>query len=232
MTEVKNDTEPFLLQWSVIRARGPEAETYLQGQLSQDLTNLADEGAWALVLQPDSAVLATCFVTTSDDGFDLVVPRELADVVATRLKRFLMRTKCTLEVSEVTEGPFVTLEDQIEANWPGVAEFAGSLTPHSFGRHFVATSISFQKGCFTGQELVGRLDARGSSVPWRFVRVSGPSRERIDEVLKSKGPAGPQGLTSAIERAGVVEGLGIAHRTLFAALSDESAVDVTIAEID
>jgi len=35
--------------------------------------------------------------------------------------------------------------------------------------------VSFTKGCFTGQELVGRLDARGSSVPWRMVRASGPS---------------------------------------------------------
>jgi folate-binding protein YgfZ len=232
MTEVKNDADTSTLQWSIIRARGLEAETYLQGQLSQDLSTLGESGAWALVLQPDSVVLATCYVTPVDDGFDLVVARELVDVVTTRLKRFLMRTKCTLEVVEANEGPYATLEEQIRANWPGVAELTATLTPHSFGRHFVATTISFQKGCFTGQELVGRLDARGSSVPWRFVRVSGATREAIDEVLKSKGPAGPQGLTSAIERGGIIEGIGIAHRTLFGALNEESASNVTIVEID
>jgi folate-binding protein YgfZ len=35
----------------------------------------------------------------------------------------------------------------------------------------VDRTVSFTKGCFTGQELVARLDARGSNVPWRLSGV-------------------------------------------------------------
>jgi len=232
MGETTNDQLTEVLQWSAIRARGLESEAFLQGQLSQDLTNLDESGSWALLLAPDSVVITSCFVTPREDGFDVTVPRALADEATKRLKRFLLRTKCTLDVADSEEGPFTTLDERIRSAWPGESEFARSLTPHSFGRTFVNSTISFTKGCFTGQELVGRLDARGSSVPWRFVRVRAPSRERADEVLKSKGPDGPQGVTSAIMKDGRCEGLGIAHRTLLSAPLSGGDDDVKIKEID
>ena len=33
--------------------------------------------------------------------------------------------------------------------------------------------MSFTKGCYTGQELVARIDARGANVPRRLVGVVG-----------------------------------------------------------
>jgi len=216
------------LTWSVIEARGEEALTFLQGQLSQDLGALGDEGAWSLVLAPDSVVIAVCHVRSREDGFDLVVAREDADATLARLRRFLLRTKCTLERRDINDGPFATVADQIKASWPGAREVARALTPHTFGRRFVDETVSFTKGCFTGQELVGRLDARGSSVPWRLVRVEGPSEDAINEHLHSKGPEGPQGITSAAELDGRIIGLGVAHRTL---LSEQSPPAVTVEEV-
>lgn len=222
------DDETALLRWSVIEARGSDARSFLQCQLSQDLESLGPEGAWTLVLAPDSVVLAVGHVLSRDDGLDLVVPRELGDVAFARLRRFLLRSKCTLELRDVDEGPFASPREQIEANWPGPREIERNLTPHSFGRAFVDATVSFTKGCFTGQELVGRLDARGSSVPWRVVRVEGPSESEIDDFLRSKGPDGPQGLTSAIGHDDRVIGLGVAHRTL---LSSEPPTGVIVAEL-
>jgi folate-binding protein YgfZ len=216
------------LTWSVIEARGDEAKPFLQGQLSQDLDAVGPDGAWSLVLAPDSVVMAICFVRLNDDGVDLVVARELAERTLARLRRFLLRTKCTLEMHDADRGPFATVAEQIDASWPGAKEVERSLTPHTFGRHFVNETVSFQKGCFTGQELVGRLDARGSSVPWRLVRLEGPSEAVVDEYLKSKGPEGPQGVTSALEREGRVVGLGVAHRTL---LASESPGGVVVEEV-
>ena len=216
------------LAWSVIEARGEETLTFLQGQLSQDLSAIGDAGAWSLVLAPDSVVIAVCFVQLREGGFDLVVAREDAEATLARLRRFLLRTKCSLEIREVDAGPFATVADQINASWPGAKEVARALTPHTFGRRLVDETISFTKGCFTGQELVGRLDARGSSVPWRLVRVEGPSEEAINEYLRSKGPDGPQGVTSAVERDGRIFGLGVAHRTL---LAEESPNSVAVQEV-
>ncbi|MGA2123789.1 MAG: hypothetical protein ABSG58_05105, partial [Acidimicrobiales bacterium] len=145
------DDETALLRWSVIEARGSDARSFLQGQLSQDLESLGPEGAWTLVLAPDSVVLAVGHVLSRDDGLDLVVPRELGDVALARLRRFLLRSKCTLELRDVDEGPFASPREQIEANWPGPREIERNLTPHSFGRAFVDATVSFTKGCFTGQ---------------------------------------------------------------------------------
>jgi folate-binding Fe-S cluster repair protein YgfZ len=40
----------------------------------------------------------------------------------------------------------------------------------------VERTVSFTKGCYTGQELVARLDARGSNVPRRLVGVIAAAR--------------------------------------------------------
>ncbi len=225
-SDIEHDTK---LSWSTIKVRGDEAESFLQGQLSQDVATIGEQGAWALLLAPDSAVIAACYVRAHGGGYDVEVPRALVEAALTRLRRFLLRTRATLEVEPSDGGPFATLDEQIDASWPGVAEFAAGLAPHTFGRTFVEATVSFDKGCFTGQELVARLDARGASVPWRLVRVAGPDRETIDELLKSKGPEGPQGVTSWIVRDGRVVGLGIAHRTLM--VSDLSGSEVSVAEV-
>lgn len=220
------------LSWSSLHARGDDAVSFLQGQLSQDVADLEVE-RWSLVLAPDSVVVAPCVVRGANGGVDLVVQDELVDDVLRRLRRFLLRARCTLESVPGARGPFDTDDDRIDAAWPGVGEVAAGLTPHSFGRTFVAATVSFDKGCFTGQELVGRLDARGASVPWRLVRVRAPDRQSADEVLRSAGPPGPSGVTSVrrVGRGGVFEGLGVAHRTLLAGPKRLERDDVWVDEV-
>ena len=219
------------LHWSNIAATGPDATTFLQGQLSQDLASVTPSGVWSLLLAPDGIVITSILISSSPNGYDLTTSRELADVALVRLRRFLLRTACTLELSDVEHGPYETLADQIDAGRPGPTEFARALTPQCFGSSFVASSVSFSKGCFTGQELVGRLDARGSSVPWRMVRATGPNEARINDVLTSKGPAGTSGLTTWVRRGQNVTGLGLAHRSLFASEELRLAPDVLVEEI-
>jgi folate-binding Fe-S cluster repair protein YgfZ len=219
------------LLWSGIVATGPDAESFLQGQLSQDVAAIDARGVSSLLLAPDGIVLTSIHVTPMLDGFVLVVPRSLGEVALTRLRRFLLRTKCTLELADVAQGPYATTEEQIAAGRPGAAEFALGLTPQCFGASFVAETVSFTKGCFTGQELVGRLDARGSSVPWRMVRATGPSVERVDEVLRSKGPAATSGVTTSTRDGAPVVALGFAHRSLFGSEELTRADDVSVEEI-
>ena len=204
---------PF--DWSRILARGSDAQSFLQGQLSQDLSDVG-AGVWSLILTPTSEVISSVKVLRDNDGYVLYVARDLAEVVMARLKRFLLRTDCQLSIEASEEGPIGTVGDQVRGGIAGPNEFARHLTPQCFGAHFVASTVSFTKGCFTGQELVGRLDARGAVVPWRLVRSSGPSIERLDEALGSKGPEGPQGVTTAITHEGGVLALGFVHRSALA----------------
>jgi folate-binding protein YgfZ len=228
MTDTEVDST---LRWLSIVASGPDATSFLQGQLSQDMAMVSASGVWSLMLAPDGIVVTSVHVSSSPNGYNLAVSRELGDVALTRLRRFLLRTACTLELIELDQGPYDTVRDQIDAGRPGPAEFARGLTPQCFGGDFVAATVSFTKGCFTGQELVGRLDARGSSVPWRMVRVTGPNEARVNEVLTSKGPAGPSGLTTSTLSGESVIGLGFAHRSLFASEELRLATDVGVEEI-
>jgi folate-binding Fe-S cluster repair protein YgfZ len=228
LTDTVTDTN---VHWASITATGPEAEGFLQGQLSQDLATVPSSGVLALVLAPDGVVITSGHVTAVPDGYVLTIPLELAEVTLARLSRFLLRTKCTLAMSDVDHGPYDTLSEQIQAGVPGPSEFAWGLTPQCFGGSFVASTVSFTKGCFTGQELVGRLDARGSSVPWRLVRATGPSEARVNEVLRARGPAGPSGLTTTVRTGESVAGLGFAHRTLFASEELAGVLDVHVEEI-
>jgi folate-binding protein YgfZ len=228
MSDVPKTAESVPLEWARIAVHGPESEQYLQGQLTQDVTAVRDEGLWSLLLRPDSVVLSTCFVERDGEGFTLTLAHGLADVALPRLRRFHLRVDCTLELEGAVRGPFTTSADLVQARWPDANEFRAELTPRSYGTRLVGAAVSFTKGCYTGQELVGRLESRGSNVPWRLVWAAGPSVERIDEVLGSKGPLGPQGVTTAIRRGGGVEALGFAHRTLLDPSSLEAFGDVTI----
>jgi folate-binding Fe-S cluster repair protein YgfZ len=218
-------------RWASIVVGGPDATAFLQGQLSQDLSTLPAAGTWSLLLAPDGIVIASIYVAPTPEGFILTVPRELGAVALARLRRFLLRTACTMELIDVPGGPYATVDEQIDAGRPGAHEFARNLTPQCFGASFVASTVSFTKGCFTGQELVGRLDARGSSVPWRMIRASGPSAARVNEVLSSKGPVGTSGLTTWITRGAAIVGLGFAHRSLLGSPELADATDVSVEEI-
>ena len=50
------------------------------------------------------------------------------------------------------------------------AELTGDTIPGEGGQRLIDVSVSFTKGCYTGQELVARIDSRGGNVP-RPVRV-------------------------------------------------------------
>lgn len=60
---------------------------------------------------------------------------------------------------------------RIEAGEPAMgSEMDESTIPAAAG--IVDRSVSFTKGCYTGQELVARIDSRGGNVPQRLVGVS------------------------------------------------------------
>src|SRR6185295_5848793 len=81
---------------------GPDARSYLQGQLSQDIDPLGDwTSAWSLILQPQGKVDALVRVTHTHDGnFVVDVDGGFGEAVLTRLLRFKLRTKVEVEPIE------------------------------------------------------------------------------------------------------------------------------------
>jgi folate-binding protein YgfZ len=65
------------------------------------------------------------------------------------------------------EAPGEALEAlRIECGVPAMgAELADATIPAEGGQWLIDASVSFTKGCYTGQELVARIDSRGGNVP-------------------------------------------------------------------
>lgn len=200
----------------IVRVSGPDALSYLQGQISQDVEPLGDGGsAWSLILQPQGKVDAWFRITRLADDPDATFALDLdsgfADALIDRLNRFKLRVKADIDVVDgdmlavrtpgeplgAAAGPSVgayraqpffgegvdllgpsqdlpaTLTEaspeayevlRIEAGMPKMgAELTEDTIPAAAG--IVDLSASFTKGCYTGQELVARIDSRGNNTP-------------------------------------------------------------------
>lgn len=82
----------------VLRARGPDAVTFLQGQLSNDVTRL-ERGRLQLsgYHTPQGRAIALLRLTPlAPDDVLGILPRELVPTVVTRLKRYVLRAKVQL----------------------------------------------------------------------------------------------------------------------------------------
>lgn len=213
----------------VLSVSGEDAESYLQGQVSQDVTKLGiGESAWSLILQPQGKVDAWFRITrTADDVFLLDVDAGFGETLLARVKRFMMRVKVELELAtwtlhaydgaiddSATAAPIVSpsadglgvdvigpdlatpvateldatehLRRRIEGGIPAMgSELGESTIPAEAG--IVNRSVSFTKGCYTGQELVARVDSRGDNTPRRLRIVSGPGSAAVGDELHNDG---------------------------------------------
>ena len=222
----------YIIDRDVIRIAGPDAISYLQGQLSQDVAGIAvGASAFTFLLEPQGKVSAWGRITRiADDAILFDVDRGFAETTMARLARFKLRTKADIEhldwrvvairgeagwfnsagatfarfdwpgfegvdlmgadvtaPSGIPVGDHAEYERQrIEAGVPALGrELDGDTIPAEAGVLVIEQSVSFTKGCYTGQELVARVDSRGSNTPrrLRLVRVEDGVPEAGSELL-------------------------------------------------
>lgn len=96
---MRTDSRTYLLDHlGVLRISGPDARTFLQGQLSNDLDALGSE---RLLLagyhNPQGRVIALLrLALCADQSIIALLPRELVASVAARLRRFVLRSRLTI----------------------------------------------------------------------------------------------------------------------------------------
>jgi folate-binding protein YgfZ len=152
----------------VVVVEGPDAASYLHSQASQDLRGMTSgESRWTFFLQPTGKVDVLARVTmVGDETFRLDTDPGYGTVLEARLNRFRIRVKATVTK---TEGQAMSTpandDERIAAGWPkmGAEIVPGEVIPAETGLAEVA--VSFTKGCYPGQELVERMDSRGSTAP-------------------------------------------------------------------
>lgn len=84
----------------VVVVDGPEAASYLQGQMSQNVERLAEgSSAWSLLLEPTGRVTSWCRITRlSPELFWIDTDPGAGEPTLERLERFKLRTKATFEL--------------------------------------------------------------------------------------------------------------------------------------
>ena len=122
------------IERDVVTIAGSEATDYLQGQISQDVQALGtDESAWTFVLSPQGKVDGWGRLHRVDaETYELDVDPGAGEGVATRLRRFLLRTKATVEplawrtIAVRNPGPTLVTTDAalvLNADWHGQRGF-------------------------------------------------------------------------------------------------------------
>lgn len=161
----------------VVTVEGPDAQTYLQGQITQDVNNLAVGNAtWTFVLEPTGRVIVLARLQrAASDRYQFVVDDGYGEALLTRLQRFKLRVKAELTLRTGVDEHGPTPAERVEERWPAMGHeiVPGETIPAETG--ITGVAVNFTKGCYTGQELVERMDARQATPPRRLVRVAGPS---------------------------------------------------------
>ena len=209
-----SDACAFDLKRDVLRIKGDDAESFLQGQLTQDVMKIkTGESTWSFLLNPDGKVSSWLRISRLEGNHFLIdVDQNAGQQTLKRLMRFKLRVECNIDLEEwdwvairghgSQKYGMETNENFIAApaNWSLTEGFdligksvsnPGGLTKEStqlfeflrilngipaIGKELtektipaetglVERSVSFTKGCYTGQELVARLDSRGNKVP-------------------------------------------------------------------
>ena len=176
-----------------ILVEGHDAVNFLQGQLSNDVTKLeAGRGQLNSLSNAKGRVLAVLIVIALDaDQILLVLPKPLEDDIKNHLQRFVFRSKVKLSVftdpvNVVSLKPdslstdVYSVTPSVGLGLGGNSPEAGQITwieaglpwiyPATQGQ-FVAQmlnldllqGISWDKGCYTGQEIIARTHYRGKN---------------------------------------------------------------------
>ncbi len=111
---------------------------------------------------------------------------------------------------------------RVECGWPAMgSEFPvggeASVIPAEAGSWLVDASVSFSKGCYTGQELVARVDSRGSNTPRRLrgVVVDGAAEPIVGAEVIAGGQV--RGALSSVAESPAFDsriGLAFLHRSV------------------
>jgi tRNA-modifying protein YgfZ len=205
-----------LAQLETLWVSGPDATSFLQGQLSADIDALrADSVALASCSSAQGRVQAVVWLVRRTDGFVLIVTRTLAQTLAQRLRKYVLRAKVTivgardsLQVAvlsrsalppgvslsgarrhaQLGDASYLTLPghdsivvlardaavdadlalemrwrlDDIRAGVPQVYPETHEAFVAQMLNLDLLGGIDFEKGCYTGQEIIARTHYRGA----------------------------------------------------------------------
>jgi folate-binding protein YgfZ len=202
-----------LAERGYVAIEGPDANTFLQGLITNDMASLESQPAiHAALLSPQGKMLFEFFVVRRASGYVLETDRARAGELIKRLSLYKLRARINIADLSAELDTYACWDGVLPAEaypdprlpmlgtrlWaPKVTDIAVTATPDAYHAHRIAlgvpqagldytlgdifpheacldllSGISFAKGCFIGQEVVSRVEHRGTARR-RFVMVTG-----------------------------------------------------------
>ena len=148
-----------------ILVAGADTEAFLQGQLTQDLRLLeSNNSLLAGYCSAKGRLLAVLRLQRTTDGIVLELHRGVLESSLRRLRMFVLRARVTL--TELTSSAAETDDAiwrraQIEQGIPTIFPATSDHFVPQMCNLDLLGGISYDKGCYTGQEVVARLHYLG-----------------------------------------------------------------------
>ena len=158
--------EPVEKSCSRIRVTGPDAERYLNGQLSNDV-KLASEKEMIDACLLNAKGQLELFVQVHKEGDDFIVegPYELAAELKARLDKYLIADEVELIDESEEDSAYTLCPNETRRILEGIPKWPNELFPGLLppDAGLEETAISYTKGCYTGQEVISRMKRAGKT---------------------------------------------------------------------
>ncbi len=154
---------------SLIKISGEGSKKLLQGQLTCNLDELAPMQLSAHC-NPQGRIISLFYLIPHHENYYLLLPSSMNAIATNALKKYAVFFKVSLtdasnelhaitKISESDITPWKT--NNIAAGIPMIyPETSEKLLPHEINLQLL-NAISFDKGCYTGQEIIARMQYRG-----------------------------------------------------------------------
>lgn len=136
---------------SALKISGLDAEKFLQGQLTCNIKTLTENKPQACALcSRKGRVIASFNLIKDNNSFYMILSEPMIEIALEALSKYAKFSKTTLEKID-TDYPNEYLMLDINP------ENSGLFTPHKLNYHLIPGLIDFNKGCYTGQEIIARV---------------------------------------------------------------------------
>lgn len=153
------------MNYDFLLISGTDAAKFLQGQVTCDVTTLQPDAIQlAALCNPQGRIISLFHIVKHQDAYYLYMPSDMVALTQQALKKYAVFYKVVMQpfTEKLSEHLMQKLNDAIDDPLTPVVytETSGKFLPHELNLDKL-NAISFDKGCYTGQEIIARMHYRG-----------------------------------------------------------------------
>lgn len=147
--------------YSVLKISGPDVANFLQGQLTCDVQQVTAKSSLAAHCNPQGRVIGLFKIFFRSDSYFLMMPADMLSIASSVLKKYAVFFKVELQESNEQDLLMMDHCTELQQGIPQVyAATSEKFLPHELNLPELS-AINFNKGCYTGQEIIARIHYRG-----------------------------------------------------------------------